>query len=356
MPRLGRAQPFAPKTRRPPVVGAGVATSTYDLTNAAIGGIYVQVEGGATKATYFSATAWGAGGSPAWNDCAVRFKGTVGTIAVQAYLNGGPVRLAIDGVDQGSVTTLANSSAYDSGFTTIATGLDSAAEHTYLISFGQGMYLKQIQTTGGTGINTARLQARPVLLGYGDSITAGDSAGGTDSTVSWLHKAGLSLGYQVVNRGVHSSQVATDGQTRTTDVTGQIPAASVVVILYGTNDVVAGEGAGVFDAAYLDMLQKVQAGNPGAYVISERLLKTTGGDTSRDAYSAIISTQVSAMGNAKFTYKAGMYGAYDGSTGVHPDGTQCTAIAAAVVTDVQVATAGGSAVFNPIGCAFIRGV
>lgn len=344
MPRLGRARPFAPKLRPPPIVGAGIATSTYDLTDAAIGGIYVQVEGGATKGTFFSATAWAPGGNPAWNDCAARFRATIGTLAIKAYLNGGPVRVSIDGVDQGSITTLASTSAYDAGFTTIATGLDSAVEHTYLISFGQGMYLQQIRTSGGTGINTARLQGRPVLLGYGDSITAGDSAGGTDSTVSWLHKAGLSLDYQVVNRGVHGSQVSTAGQTRTADVTAQIPAASVVVILYGTNDVVAGEGAGVFDAAYLDMLYRVQAGNPGACVIAERLMKASIGDTARDAYSAIIAAQVATTGNARYTYAAGMYGAYDGSTGIHPDGTQSTAIAAAVASDIQAATTGGRAV------------
>src|ERR1043166_6072827 len=302
----------------------GLAVTTYDLTDDSITGVYVQPEGGIAKGSLHSATAWGTG---TWTDGAIRFRATCSTIEIDVYKNGQKIRLSIDSVDQGSAVTLASSSAY--GYVTVATGLDNAAEHEYLISWGgNDMAVKNLRLTG-TGANTARLPARKVLAGFGDSITAGDNTEtGTDSTASWLHKVGVLLNYQVVNRGIHSNEVVGQGENRTTDITGLVPHPSAVIVLYGTNDVADPQPGATFSASYTNMLQKLQAGLPGVPILNERLLKLSNGDTSRDAFSTRISNVVSALANPLIVYRQGMWAAYDGTNGVHPSASQCTTIAA----------------------------
>ena len=317
---------------------ANPPTTTYDLTSAAIGQYYVQLEGGLYQNTWAGQTAWG---HQTWNDCAVRFVGTVGTVEAYVYKNGAPVRVSVDGVDT-ALVTLANTSAW--GWVTLASGLDTSNPHAYLFSWGQLCYVQQLRTTYGTGISTARLPARKVLAGYGDSITAGDSAGGTDSTESWLHKAGLALNYQVVNRGIHSSYVVgssgTAGEYRTADMTGLLPAADVIVSLYGTVDAENSGDVTTFGASYLNMLQKLQAGNPSAIIVCERILKASTGDTSKNAYSTKASDAVTAMANPQIVYKTGMYGAYTGTDGLHPPAADCGALATALAADVEDALGG----------------
>jgi lysophospholipase L1-like esterase len=316
----------------------GLAVTTYDLTDDSITGVYVQPEGGIAKGSLHSATAWGTG---TWTDGAIRFRATCSTIEIDVYKNGQKIRLSIDSVDQGSAVTLASSSAY--GYVTVATGLDNAAEHEYLISWGgNDMAVKNLRLTG-TGANTARLPARKVLAGFGDSITAGDNTEtGTDSTASWLHKVGVLLNYQVVNRGIHSNEVVGQGENRTTDITGLVPHPSAVIVLYGTNDVADPQPGATFSASYTNMLQKLQAGLPGVPILNERLLKLSNGDTSRDAFSTRISNVVSALANPLIVYRQGMWAAYDGTNGVHPSASQCTTIAAGTVSDVAPLLAGGS--------------
>ena len=329
-------------------------THTYDLTDTTVATVYIQIEGGMTLGTWHGSTAWGG----IWNDQAVRTRATITQLDALVYNNGGPVRLAIDGVDT-TLTTLPNTGGY--AWVTVGTSLDGTAEHEYLLSGGQQLYIQEIRTTGGT-INTARLPARPVLVGYGDSITQGDSGpSGADSTISWLHKAGLLLGMQVVNRGIFGTTVSNTvgtpsqtGQNRTSDVTSLLPPAAVIVIPYGVNDLNNSVSSGTFSAAYLDMLGKSQDGVPSTPIICERLLREAAGGTATDAFSSDIAAQVATIDNLLITYAEGMWGAYVGTEGIHPNATSCTAIAAALATDVTaVLTPPGGGIFaNSFGGGF----
>jgi lysophospholipase L1-like esterase len=335
--------------------------TTYDLTDTTIAGVSIQVEGGAMLGTFGGSTAWGQSSSN-WTDGGLHFKlstsGSPATIEVETWNNGAVIRTAknLTDVDHGTATT--GSNAY--GWVTVATGLDASAGPDIVLSWGMTMFVRKVRVTNAA-INTSYLSARKVLAGYGDSITLGQAGTGGDSTLSWLHLAGLALNYQVLNRGIGSTAVVgsgTAGEARTADVTGGagLPTPDVLVVLYGTNDAGAGTAQGTFGASELHMLRQLQTGLPSTAIVVERLLKTGVGDTTRDAYSTTIAAQVSALNCPKVTYAQGMYGAYDGSDGVHPvPGAHMTALAAAVVADVP-AGGGGAAAFAPIGCGFIKGI
>ncbi len=332
------------------------AYTTLDLTGTTIAGVYVQVEGGATLGSFGGGTAWGQP-SANWTDGAIHVKGRFTALKLKAYNNGAIVRLAVDGVDTASITLASGSSGYvvSSAFT----GLDGSVEHDYILSWGSTMFVQELQYLG-TGPTTTFLPARKVLAGYGDSITQGQSWGTVDSTQSWLHLAGLTLGYQVLNRGIGSTKVSSgtnNGEGRTADVTGAtaLPNPDVVVVLYGTVDAGASADLTVFGAAYLHMLQQIQVGLPNATIVNERLLKTGVGDTTRDTYSTKISDQVTTLGNSRVTYKTGMYGAYAGGDGIHPlPGANMTALAAAVVADIQASLPAGGGGGSILGGGIIR--
>lgn len=306
-------------------------TTTYDLTSTSIGGYYVQPEGGAVLGTNFTVSSWGL----AWPDGALRFKATCSTIEAYVYRNGAVVRMAVDGTDVSSVTLPSTSSW---GWVTIGSGLDSGAEHTYLFSWGANMYCSQLRTTSGT-INTARLQARESIAFFGDSITRAQFSTSGDSTLGFAHIIGMALGCQVFNRGVDGSSVMADGENRTTDVTSALPPCKAVLVLYGTNDVNSTPTQEDFGAAWLNMLYKLQKGLPSAAFICERLMKISVGDTSRDAYSVTINSQVTTMANSKITYASGGYTSYAASTGAHPTPSEYITVAAALQADIVAALA-----------------
>ena len=317
----------------------------YDLTNTAIAGVYIQPEGGLSINSYNGKNCWCMSYSNVWPEGAIRFVGTISTIDLYVYLNGGPIRLTVDGVDV-STSTMPNSSAW--GWTSgLFTGLDSANPHTYLLTWGTTCYVQQVQTGGGSGIATAWLPVRPAVCGFGDSITTSNLASSPqDSTTGWLHRVGLALNYQVCNRGFDSTTVAggggTSGALRTGDVTTLPVPASIVIILYGTNDAGLSESLATFGNGYLSMLQLIQDVLPNSLLLNERLLKTTSTDTSRDTYSAKLATEVAAINTTKCVYAQGAYNAYPGNNGgvdnIHPDATRCIAIASAIVSDINAAT------------------
>ena len=92
-------------------------------------------------------------------------------------------------------------------------GLDAANEHEYMVWWGSGaigntMYVSQLQTLGGTGLDTANLPARPVVACYGDSIMTGSGIPNFDSTLSFVHDLGVMSNYQVSNQAQADTQVS----------------------------------------------------------------------------------------------------------------------------------------------------
>jgi lysophospholipase L1-like esterase len=318
------------------LISASVVVTTYDLTLSTVQGVFIQVEGGPIKASYAGKTSWGL----AWNDGSVYFKGAMTELDVYCYNNGAPLNLIQDGVFLSSIT-IPNTSAW--AWVTINAAMDGNA-HTYILTWGQNMFVQQIRTTGATaGINTAFLPARPGIAFFGDSITAGDNYG-TNSNTSFVHLVGLYFNSQTFNRGVHSSLVSGvgGGATRTADITANIPGPVTVVNLYGTNDV-ASVSTTTFAAAYTTMVELEQDALPGSLILNERLLKAEVGETIRDPFSTAIQNVVSTLNFAKDVYVQGAHNAYDGSSGVHPNTAQLPAIAVAIEADITANTSSGGA-------------
>lgn len=335
-----------------PFTAAAAPTVTVDVTDGSVYGHYVRVEGEARLFANYGTSSWSTYGDETtyvYPDLGIRFRATCTQLDLHTYLNGCPVRLAVDGVDVASAT-LANTSSW--GNTSgLFTGLDGANEHEYLISFGNNAFVDKVVITGS--VNTAALAEHPVIACYGDSITLGHANTGNDATLSYAHKLGLLLGYQPVNRGIGSTYVTNQGplsgSIRTGDVTGigttfspaSGPVPSVVLILYGVNDVDSGSiTATAFGTAYSTMLAAIRAGLPGATIVCEAILRAnTLADTFQDPFNAKIAEVVAAMSDPKIMYKHGGYDAYDPEVGggIHPTGSGYTPIAAAFHADILAA-------------------
>jgi lysophospholipase L1-like esterase len=326
--------------------------TVYDLTSPSVYGVYVQIEGAPTLATNFGTSSWAVAypvGGAFRPEGAIRFKATISTLAVYAYLDGSVVRISIDGTDAGSVT-LANTSAY--GWTTVSTSLDSANQHEYLLSWGAsgntGMFVAKVGTGGGTGLNTATLAARPLIAFYGDSITQGTTGTGNDATLNWTHHVGRLAGYQVANLGIGSTTVVgsgSSGQARTADLTtlGTVP--TVVLIMYGVNDVGV-SSTSTFQTAYSSMLTAIRTGLPNAFIICEAIMHYPADSNAQVPYNTAIAAAVAAQANAKTVYRSGGFTNYDQSAGggLHPSDVGSGQVAAQIASEViSVAGYGGAA-------------
>jgi len=244
------------------------------------------------------------------------------------------MRLSVDEVDS-TAATLANTSAY--GWTTVATGLDNAKEHEYLLSWGAGaMFVSQIRVVGS--LNTANLTARPACAFYGDSITAGSAGTGGDSTLNWTHHIGRLANYQIDNRGIGSTGVvfggASAGQTRTLDITGISPAPAVVCVMYGIVDIINSVVVGTFQTAYTAMLTAIRAGLPSAWIICNAILLDGSHNATIPSYNTAIQAAVAGMADAKIVYVQGSFVNYDPTDGggLHPNdaGSGQVAVQAAI--------------------------
>ncbi len=356
---------------------------TYDLSPTG-GNVnnYIMIEGGmrwdggrwiSTALTSGAGTALGA----------VRFVGKINKI--DGYISqtgsagaGNLVILNIDGENGPTYSVpYVVGGAFPNAWLTMFSGLDDTATHTYMLIWPNGEVvgnptIGKIRTTGGTGISTTALVPRPVLAVYGDSITQGGAYESSphNSTLYYAYLLAKKLNYQVVNLGISGSTVSSlthgglnpttkNGVSRTADITSLNPKASIVLILYGTNDVTFNANQGGtpteanFRADYASMLAGIRAGNPNALIISERILMTSRVDeATRNTWSQTdIAAAVSAQSDPKILYMHGGWDNYQdttGSDGVHPlpsknqdiaDGMYSDIISAISTTDsIKVAT------------------
>lgn len=192
-------------------------------------------------------------------DGSVRFKATCTGLRIYCYQNSQKIRLAVDGIDTGTVYTANATARWD--WLLLSTSLSAGAEHEYTITACKDTgFFCQVMTLGGTANTTSTLTAGPTIAIYGDSISQGLTGTGSDS--------GKAVGYRLAhsaqvlasirNQGVSGSSVhhyssgssvnvAGAGETRTADLTGLSIVPDYVVIIYGHND--AGQGAGALTAA-----------------------------------------------------------------------------------------------------------
>jgi lysophospholipase L1-like esterase len=259
-----------------------------------------------------------------------RFVATTDTIKLFAFQNGTNVRLTIDGVNAATAVTLPNDGKW--GWTTVATGLDGAAPHTYQITAGKvSVLLFAMMTVGGTGISTSTLAARPLWAFYGDSITEGTTGTG-DATLAYGHLIATAQGVDcrasgrssstLRDFGTGASNVTTySGQRRTADITSVSPA--VAVMLYGVNDG-AGSGGGStaaqFGAAAVATLTALAAAIPTIYVLGY-LDSSTAAQANRAAFNAELASACAAIGSACIYINTDGWitPATDTADGIHPN-------------------------------------
>jgi GDSL-like Lipase/Acylhydrolase family len=347
----------------------------------------VQIEGSATRGTLIdgATTAWycryavsPVGYAP---EGAIRFRATCAQIEVNTwrYFNsnqpdnnltnnvtyymssGGYLRLTIDGVDQPTNVALkpAATSAFD--WVTVATGLDDSMEHEYLVSWGcwhygvlgstscNGMGVKQLRLTGGTGLNTNNLAARPLMAFLGDSIATGQSVMFNtnqtgDATQNWTHQVALACGFQVANRGIPGygmiSGAAYSGVQRIGDITTLSPAPSIVFVEQGVND--AGGGLEPyltqFKVGYQTYLYWTRKALPKALIIcSIPTYRNDLYDVNIPAYCQAVSDVVAAFHDPLMVVDWTMNLTYDprpGNLWIHPDAAACLTISAKLAPQV----------------------
>jgi lysophospholipase L1-like esterase len=280
--------------------------SMYKLSASGVNSYIVPEGGGAFSSAQGNNTY-----TTSRTDLSFHFKATISTLSCWGYRSGTKVALWIDGVRQ-TMVTLPSVSTW--GRVDLYSGLDSAAEHDYVLQIGTpSPLIYDLVTTGGTGINTTTLAARPVFAGYGDSITSGSSGSDGSSTASsWLFKLAMRMGYQVNNRGIGSTSVRNygaggtncttfSGESRTADVTGISPDPAAVFILYGVNDAAGGCSGGTppttanFKTSYRAMVDAMVAGvgaGTEIYVIPIRYYNSGSGV---DVTSAIFNTAIAEV-------------------------------------------------------------
>jgi lysophospholipase L1-like esterase len=215
-----------------------------------------------------------------WTDAAVRFRAKCQTIKVWTFQDGATLKFQIDGVDQSGTVVAPNTSQY--GWVTLASGLDSAAEHEYGFSLagipGGKTYVYAVMLVGGTGLVNTTFAPRASLAGYGDSIVQATAGTGNNAAAGFLHKLALQKGLAAENRGVAGSTAkqfgsgsppvttqAGEAATRLPDITGLSPAPAFVVVLYGRNDmsqIGGAETVAQFQTSYQAMMGALVAALP----------------------------------------------------------------------------------------------
>lgn len=277
------------------------------------------------------------------------FKATCDTI--KAYMRRAAAQNAVDvdGTPNAVLTTAtANDLAFD--WVTVATGLDSAAEHTYTIGLGKPYQVLAIQTVGGTGINTTSAMPPPVTdAWFGDSISIGYAT--SSIFTSHMHLISTRSGRGHVYLGVAgatligSTSPSGDSTPRINDVLS-LAHLDRVTVLYGTNDVNsyynsggapnATYSAAAFYTAYLDMITKLTASGTNNVKIDCWGIFIPGWGTAQDAltpsYNAQIQNAVAAL-QAAYPAKAANYRYVDTThfnpvgAGVHPNDAQSVNVA-----------------------------
>jgi len=316
------------------VVGWATATNPaytyYDLRNAAIANKYIQLEGGAQYSLSYgpgNSGAWYAVyGQPGMYNSAIRFVGSASDIhlymAPYITTNGtNYVRLFIDNVSW-SVTAYTGSGTAFSWYT-LATGLDTTAQHTYTIVWSQTMCIQQLSTIGT--ISTNYLPARKMIALYGDSILyAGNNYDASSAIAEPIRQC---TGYQIFSAPVGDTGVVYNNGSGTAlslapgwSTYGVTPA--MLIVEFGLLDVTQGSNVSTFQTAYQSMIAALQTALPTTIILCEAISKySTDTDSNMVPYNAAIQAAVAAVASPLVYYRQGSFNNYQPAEGggMHPN-------------------------------------
>jgi hypothetical protein len=257
-----------------------------------------------------------------YSDCAIQFRAQCSQIGVWAGQNGNAYRLAIDGVLQ-PIVELPNNGEY--GEATLATGLDSTAEHIYTIWGVDPQSLLSVWavlTAGGPGVDTTYVPPAPnYRVGYGDSITYGAFVGG-DSTQGWYFQSAQLCGWTPYNLGVVGesySDIAKNPSKLAAVQTGVVGQSWIYTAL-GVNDEDQYRGPDTMAqltsnvAWYCGQVRSFDANIK--HVVLGILPYTGTNDTTRGAWNTAIQQGVADAGDSRTVY-GGVCNAIDPATDTH---------------------------------------
>jgi len=306
------------------------AYTYYDLRNVAIANKYIQLEGGAQYSLSYgpgNSGAWYAVyGQPGMYNSAIRFVGSVSEIHLYMapYITTGGtnyVRLFIDNVSW-AVTAYVGSGTAFSWFT-LATGLDTTAQHTYTIVWSQTMCIQQLSTVGS--ISTTYLPARKIIGLYGDSILyAGNNYDATSAIAEPIRQC---TGRQIFSAPVGDTGVVYNNGSGTAlslaplwSTYGVTPA--MLIVEFGLLDVTQGSNLTTFQSAYVSMIQALQTALPTTIILCEAISKySTDTDSNMVPYNAAIQAAVAAVASPLVYYRQGSFNNYQPAEGggMHPN-------------------------------------
>ena len=300
----------------PTVTVTGAAPALAALTNVGIQytlsnlGVkeFVQNENGQKTA---AVAGYPAAVDVSWSDESVRFKANCTAIRLWCFQNGDRLDLYVDDAQtQVASVTLPGTrgGANTWGWVEIATGLSGTHIYEILTGGHYPAYWQTLQLVGGTGLDTSTtLALRPILAGWGDSITAADIASATTySRDGYLRRLARAKGYCAANRGVPSSTLKTGGirpgQERTADITGLAHAPAYIIDLYGSNDM-AQLGVTESPAQYVALTQTVWqtflTAFPGVKILTLEILPRGGVVTA--GWESVKETARAALSNPAIT-------------------------------------------------------
>jgi len=306
--------------------------ASHNLTLSTVYGKYIQLEGN----PQYSAS-WGPNNTGGWYaqygvagmyNSAIRFVGSVSEIdlfmAPYVTTNGtNYVRLFIDNVSY-LVLPLTGSGTVMSWFT-LATGLDTTAQHTYTIVWSQTMWIQQVCALGGTGISTNYLPARRMIALYGDSILyAGNNYDASSAIPEPIRQI---TGLQIFSAPLGDTGVVYNNGSGTAlswasswGTYGITPQA--LIIEFGLLDAQNAENLTTFQSAYVSMIQAIQTALPTTIIICEAISRAlSDSDSVMIPYNAAIQAAVATVGSPLVYFRQGGFLNYQPTEGggEHPN-------------------------------------
>ena len=299
---------FATVTGAAPALAALTGMGTqYALSDAGVQP-YVQNENGLKTA---AVSGYPAIADMSWSDESLRFKAIgVTDIYLWCLLNGDRLDLYVDNAETHSQSvTLPGTRGGSNTFGWVKVGTGLSGTHTYevMTSSHYPAYWQSLRLVGGTLDTSATLLVRPILAGWGDSITAADITGATTySRDGYIRRLARTKGYCAANRGVPSSTLKTGGvrpgQDRLADITGLAHAPAYIIDLYGSNDM-AQLGVSESPAQYVALTQTVWqtflTAFPGVKILTLEILPRGGVVTA--GWESVKETARAALSNPAIT-------------------------------------------------------
>lgn len=238
-------------------------------------------------------------------DSGLRFRAIASTVWVWGLNDTAKYKLRVDNTEPFATVTTTATGKY--GWIQLATGLDATAVHDYTIYAvhpgTSAAIIYQLMLAGN--LSQTIPSPRPLLAAYGDSKTAGYTGTG-DSSLGYVHRLALSLGYGIANKAVFGTQLtgaAPAGNARENDILNLTQSPCAIVWAYGSNDAANAVTAATFGTAAQTELTTFNTKFPQATIIVVGLTpRVSLSETLVSQYNAAAKAAVDAIAKANVIF------------------------------------------------------